>query len=62
MAVLLRNIDYIITFFLAIFFIFKLVQEIKNKKRLSLSIVFLLISTYFLIKLSLSLAYSLDRP
>lgn len=50
MAVLLQNIDYIITFFLAIFFIFKLVQEIKNKKRLSLSIVFLLISTYFLIK------------
>ncbi|PJZ00924.1 hypothetical protein CPT06_07555 [Bacillus vallismortis] len=50
MAVLLQNIDYIITFFLAIFFIFKLIQEIKNKKRLSLSIVFLLISIYFLIK------------
>lgn len=50
MEVIFRNIDYIITFFLAIFFIFKLVQEIKNKKRLSLSIVYLLISTYFLIK------------
>ncbi|TDO13457.1 hypothetical protein DFO69_1906 [Bacillus subtilis] len=50
MAVLLQNIDYIITFFLALFFIFKLIQEIKNKKRLSLSIVFLLISIYFLIK------------
>ncbi|CAI6285698.1 hypothetical protein NRS6120_13325 [Bacillus subtilis] len=50
MAVLLQNIDYIITFVLAIFFIFKLIQEIKNEKRLSLSIVFFLISIYFLVK------------
>lgn len=46
----LQNIDNIITIFLAVFFSFKLIHEIKNKKRFSLITIFLLISIHFIIK------------
>ncbi|MED1739148.1 hypothetical protein P4U97_06490 [Bacillus swezeyi] len=50
MAIILKSIDLILMISLAIFFMLKLIREIKHKKRPSLILILWIISLYFVVK------------
>lgn len=50
MDLILKSVDSILIVFLAIFFMWKFVYEIKNEKRKAVILLLLLINVYFIVK------------